>query len=111
MSKGLLEVEGTLSAAQFWPNGNSDADAAHVVVSAFRFNGRVTHAFDDATVKRSANANSGKPVQNKKHEVTATRCSRSSRRRPAVADMSGLIQRTPTHRRIRWLRQSSKSFH
>jgi len=70
MSKGLLEVEGTLSAAQFWPNGTSDADTAHVVVSAFRFNGRVTHAFDDATVKRSATANGGKPVQNKKHEVT-----------------------------------------
>jgi endonuclease YncB( thermonuclease family) len=70
MATGLLEVAGTLASTQFWSNGTSDADTAQVTVSAFYFDGRVTRAFDGATVKRSAHAKTGRPVLNKKGEVT-----------------------------------------
>ena len=60
MPKGLLEVSGTIDLEQFWPNNESDADTAKVVVDgpdAFRFRpnpnaqSRVTHAFNGATVR------------------------------------------------------------
>src|SRR5437773_795653 len=60
MTKGLLEVSGTIDLAQFWPAGESDADTVKVLLSspnAFRFTphagapSKVTHAFEGATVK------------------------------------------------------------
>ena len=58
---GLLEVEGKIDLAQFWPTGLSEADTAHVLVDvqsdSFRFRARehegfeVTHAFENAHVK------------------------------------------------------------
>jgi endonuclease YncB( thermonuclease family) len=78
MPKGLLEITGTLSVQQFWPNGESDGDTAKVVVKkgAFRFRAKpgaawkVTHAFDNATVKKSLNARSGKAAIDKKGQIT-----------------------------------------
>jgi endonuclease YncB( thermonuclease family) len=64
---GLLEVSGTLSARQFWPNGTSDADTSKVVLDVgdggFRFNGKQTKVFDGARV-------AGKAVVNAKGQVT-----------------------------------------
>lgn len=60
MPKGLLEVEGTIDLAQFWPTGESDADTVKLALTgpnAFRFTphpgaqAKVTHAFEGATVK------------------------------------------------------------
>jgi len=58
---GLLKLSGTLDVAQFWPNGQSDADTTKVIVTvhgnSFRFSHdgvthfETTHAFDDARVK------------------------------------------------------------
>ena len=60
MANGLLEIDGTLDLAQFWPVGGSDADTSQIRVDvatgAFRFRPnpdapfRVTHAFDQAKV-------------------------------------------------------------
>jgi len=55
MAQGLLEVSGTIDLDQFWPIGESDADAVKVLVSgpdAFQFRAhpdlpaKVTHAFE-----------------------------------------------------------------
>jgi endonuclease YncB( thermonuclease family) len=64
MANGLLEVDGSIDLAQFWPAGSSDADTTKVHVDvgagAFRFRPhpgallRVTHAFDNAKVKGAA---------------------------------------------------------
>lgn len=61
MATGCLEVKGTIDLAQFWPDGEADADTTKVKVqvgrNAFRFRPdddspfRVTHAFFGATVK------------------------------------------------------------
>jgi endonuclease YncB( thermonuclease family) len=60
MTKGLLEVSGTIDLAQFWHGGESDADTVKVLLSgpnAFRFTpnpgapSKVTHAFEGATIK------------------------------------------------------------
>ena len=58
---GLLRLRGTLDVAQFWPDGQSDADTTKVIVTvhgdSFKFssNGstgfKTTHAFDDARIK------------------------------------------------------------
>jgi len=59
MAKGLLELTGTIDLAQFWPDGESDADTAKVTLSgnsAFRFRAhpgapfKITTAFEGATV-------------------------------------------------------------
>ena len=49
---GLLVAFGTMDVAQFWPTGRSDGDTAHVRVERFEFDGRVTHAFEGATIGR-----------------------------------------------------------
>lgn len=64
MAAGLLEVEGSIDIAQFWPAGSSDADTSQmrvdVAAGAFRFRPHagaafhVTHAFDNARVKGAA---------------------------------------------------------
>lgn len=61
MAEGLLEVEGEIDLAQFWPAGSSDADTSKIRVdvaqSSFRFRPhtsarfRTTRVFNDATVK------------------------------------------------------------
>ena len=60
MPVGLLEADGTIDLAQFWPQGDSDADTVKVLLSganAFRFRPhagaafKVTHAFNGATVR------------------------------------------------------------
>lgn len=61
MSKGTLEVVGTIDVAQFWPTGESDADTASVIVDikgdSFRFQPhpgasfKVTHFCEGATVR------------------------------------------------------------
>jgi len=76
MSKGLLEVRGTVDRAQFWPKGGSDADTSKIVVgvtsTAFRFRKagtstfRVTHAFEDAVVV----GRTRKDAISKKGEIT-----------------------------------------
>ena len=58
--KGTLQVKGSLSLAQFWPAGQSDADTAKLLIevgeSAFTFRAnpkaeaKPTHIFDDAVV-------------------------------------------------------------
>jgi len=60
MTKGTLEVVGTIDTAQFWPTGTSDADTANIFVNlaggAFRFSPHagapftVTHFAQGATV-------------------------------------------------------------
>jgi hypothetical protein len=64
MAAGLLEVDGSIDIAQFWPVGSSDADTSQIKVdvtgNAFRFRPhddapfQVTHALDKAKVKGSA---------------------------------------------------------
>jgi endonuclease YncB( thermonuclease family) len=64
MAAGLLEVNGSIDLAQFWPVGSSDADTSQIHVDvgagAFRFRPnpgaalQVTHAFDNAKVKGAA---------------------------------------------------------
>jgi endonuclease YncB( thermonuclease family) len=64
MAAGLLEVDGSIDIAQFWPVGSSDADTSQIKVdvtgNAFRFRPhdsapfQVTHALDSAKVKGSA---------------------------------------------------------
>ena len=75
MSKGLLELSGTIDLAQFWPVGQSDADTVKVLMSgpnAFRFTphpgaqSKVTHAFEGATVKGKVS----KPAIDNKNRVT-----------------------------------------
>jgi endonuclease YncB( thermonuclease family) len=61
MASGLLELTGTIDLSQLWPRRTSDADTTKIKVSttrdAFRFRSgprapwKVTHAFEDATVK------------------------------------------------------------
>lgn len=61
MARGRLEVSGSIELAQFWPDGESDADTTKIKVAigstSFRFQAHpgaskvVTHAFDNATVK------------------------------------------------------------
>ena len=75
MSKGLLEVHGTLSVQQFWPRGTSDADTAQVVVDKFLFGPsasklKQTKVFTSAVVKRSEGAKTGQAAISKKGEVT-----------------------------------------
>jgi len=58
---GLLKLSGTLDVAQFWPDGQSDADTTKVIVTvqgdSFKFSHdgatdfETTHAFDGARVK------------------------------------------------------------
>jgi hypothetical protein len=73
MAKKTLEVRGTIALSQFWPAGDSDADTAKVIVkvggNAFKFGGKITHAFDNAEVKRSLKSQSGTPAI-KKGKVT-----------------------------------------
>jgi endonuclease YncB( thermonuclease family) len=75
VSKGLLELSGTIDLAQFWPVGQSDADTVKVLLSgpnAFRFTrhpgapSKVTHAFEGATVK----GRGSKPAIDKQNRVT-----------------------------------------
>src|SRR5215471_10269770 len=75
MPKGLLEVTGTVDLAQFWPNGESDADTVKVTLkgtNAFRFQVhpgaplKVTHAFDGATVHGKGQ----KPAIDNKNRIT-----------------------------------------
>lgn len=64
MAAGLLEVDGSIDIAQFWPVGSSDADTSQMRVDVagevFRFRPnddapfQVTHALDNARVKGSA---------------------------------------------------------
>jgi endonuclease YncB( thermonuclease family) len=64
MANGLLEVDGSIDLAQFWPVGSSDADTTQIRVDvgagAFRFRPhpgeplRVTHVLDGAKVKGAA---------------------------------------------------------
>ena len=61
MTKGLLQLEGTIDIGQFWPDGRSDADTTKIKVNvtgnAFQFRKDAaspfvpTHAFDGAKVK------------------------------------------------------------
>src|SRR5687767_13501090 len=61
MATGLLELTGHIDLSQLWPAGTSDADTSKIRVTttgnAFRFRSgpdarwKVTHAFDNATVK------------------------------------------------------------
>jgi len=74
MSKGLLEVHGTLSVQQFWPRGTYDADTAHVGVSKFLFGPsaaklKETRVFRSAVVKRSQGAKAGQAPISKKGEI------------------------------------------
>jgi endonuclease YncB( thermonuclease family) len=48
----LLIAFGTLDLKQFWPSGTSDGDTAHVVVDRFEYDGKLTKAFEGATVAR-----------------------------------------------------------
>jgi endonuclease YncB( thermonuclease family) len=48
---GCLQVDGTLDLKQFWPNGSSDGDTAHVVVKRVRFEGKPTRVFNGAHVR------------------------------------------------------------
>jgi endonuclease YncB( thermonuclease family) len=48
---GLLQVEGTLDLSQFFPNGTSDGDTAHVVLKRITFEGKLTHVFEGAHVR------------------------------------------------------------
>lgn len=59
MTKGLLQVTGTIDITQFWPENESDGDTVHVLVDpdGFRFSPdgkpgtfKATHVFDDARV-------------------------------------------------------------
>src|SRR3989442_7759494 len=57
---GMLSVKGQIEVAQFWPDGTSDADTAHVIVdggAAFKYQAqpggatKATPVFKNATVK------------------------------------------------------------
>jgi endonuclease YncB( thermonuclease family) len=48
---GLLVASGTMDLNQFWPDGTSDGDTAHVDVERFEFEGRPTRVFEGATVR------------------------------------------------------------
>jgi len=71
MPAGLLEVDGSIDIAQFWPAGRSDADTTKVILNvggdSIRFRKdssspfQVTHVFDNARVKGRTN----KPPINK----------------------------------------------
>ncbi|HEY4106917.1 MAG TPA: thermonuclease family protein, partial [Polyangiaceae bacterium] len=52
---GLLQVEGLLDAAQFWPAGTSDGDTARVTVERVSFEGKVTHVFEGAHIRGRIN--------------------------------------------------------
>jgi len=77
--KGLLEADGTIDVAQFWPEGHSDADTAKVLVKIvadgvrFRENNtrpfRATHFLDGATVGIPSNGKR-KPAINAKGQLT-----------------------------------------
>jgi len=77
--KGLLEVDGTIDVAQFWPAGHSDADTAKVLVTVaadgvrFREEAskpfRVTHFLDGATVGIPVKGKF-KPAVNAKGQLT-----------------------------------------
>ncbi|MBZ5507876.1 MAG: thermonuclease family protein [Acidobacteriia bacterium] len=63
MTKGLLQVTGTIDVTQFWPGKESDADTVKVMVEhdGFKFSPdgkpaslKVTHVFDDAMVLGSS---------------------------------------------------------
>jgi endonuclease YncB( thermonuclease family) len=59
----LLVVEGTIDLKQFWPEGESDADTMHVHVDparSFRFEGRLTRAFDYAWVRTAKDQKTGR---------------------------------------------------
>ena len=61
MTTGLLQIEGSIDLAQFWPSGRSDADTTKLILSVaanameFRKNSsspfQATHVFDQAIVK------------------------------------------------------------
>lgn len=77
MASGRLEVEGSIDLAQFWPDGESDADTTKVKVAvgpgSFRFQPhpgapfQVTHAFEGASVRGQAGS---KPCIDKQGRVT-----------------------------------------
>jgi hypothetical protein len=48
---GLLQVEGTLDLAQFWPSETSDGDTARVLVQRVTYEGKRTRALDGAHVR------------------------------------------------------------
>src|SRR5262245_38700889 len=74
---GLLKLSGTLDVAQFWPNGQSDADTTKVIVhvqgDSFKFSANgasdfeTTHAFEGAKVKGKSGT---KTVIGKQGQVT-----------------------------------------
>ena len=75
MAHGLLEVKGTIDLAQFWPNGQSDADTVKVLLAdpnAFKFQAqpgapfKATQAFEGATVKGKVT----KPAIDKQRRIT-----------------------------------------
>jgi endonuclease YncB( thermonuclease family) len=76
MPQGLLKVAGSIDLAQFWPQGESDADTTKILVSvggnAFQFRPnagapfQVTHAFDQAKVRGKVT----KPCIDNKNRVT-----------------------------------------
>jgi endonuclease YncB( thermonuclease family) len=61
----VLVVEGSIDLKQFWPEGDSDADTAHVLVDAaksFRIEGTLTRAFDFAWVQTAKDTKTGRRV-------------------------------------------------
>jgi endonuclease YncB( thermonuclease family) len=77
MPNGLLTITGSIDLGQFWPHAGSDADTEKVTLAppgasvpasfnAFRYNGKVTHAFDQARVIGRIS----QPVINNKNEIT-----------------------------------------